>query len=60
MTQKATINGKVKTIKDYEVINLGSRKNPEIIVLSVTVTLPPAAAVAAESVTFCTARSGPI
>jgi hypothetical protein len=36
MTQKATINGKVKTIKDYEVINLGSRKNPEIIVLSVT------------------------
>ena len=36
MEQKATINGKIKVIRDYEVINLGSRKNPEIIVLSVT------------------------
>jgi hypothetical protein len=35
MTQKATINGKVKTIKDYEVVNLGSRKNPQIVVFSV-------------------------
>ena len=35
MTNQVTINGKVKTIKTYEVINLGSRKNPEMVVFSV-------------------------
>jgi len=35
MTNQVTINGKIKVIKDYEVINLGSRKNPEMIVFSV-------------------------